>query len=241
MGLSQSQVAGSDMTRNMLSQLEHDLASPSVKTLLYLADRLHVSQGWLLDDTEEQDIVACTEEARSFFQAENYTECLRILSSLGTGIDEEARLLLFRSAVASAEQTLQDGRYDDADRLLQYAERCKGLYIGDEEVFRVGMLRLRWNLSQDQPDPELLQKVTDLSKLQELRMIAAEHDLLSGRKAVEMRCFSDALPYLHRAENAAILSGNRVKELYFLLEQCYKEQEDYKQAYRYASLRLEYC
>ena len=36
-GLTQSQVVGDRITRNMLSQLENDLASPSVGTLEYLA------------------------------------------------------------------------------------------------------------------------------------------------------------------------------------------------------------
>ena len=47
-GLSQTQVAGETITRNMLSQLEHDQASPSVRTLEYLAAVLGVRVSWLL-------------------------------------------------------------------------------------------------------------------------------------------------------------------------------------------------
>ena len=39
-GMTQSQVVGDRITRNMLSQIENDLASPSVGTLEYLARRL---------------------------------------------------------------------------------------------------------------------------------------------------------------------------------------------------------
>ena len=39
-GLSQRQLAGEVMTRNMLSALEHDGANPSVATLRYLSEKL---------------------------------------------------------------------------------------------------------------------------------------------------------------------------------------------------------
>ena len=51
-GLSQSQVAGGCVTRNMLSQIENDQASPSMRTLEHLARALDVSVGWLLSDEQ---------------------------------------------------------------------------------------------------------------------------------------------------------------------------------------------
>ena len=51
-GLSQSQVAGDCVTRNMLSQIENDQASPSMRTLEHLAQALGVSVGWLLSDEQ---------------------------------------------------------------------------------------------------------------------------------------------------------------------------------------------
>ena len=44
-GMTQSQVVGDRITRNMLSQIENDLASPSVGTLEYLASVLNVRGG----------------------------------------------------------------------------------------------------------------------------------------------------------------------------------------------------
>ena len=42
-GLTQKELAGDRITRNMLSLIESGNASPSVSTLLYLAERLEVS------------------------------------------------------------------------------------------------------------------------------------------------------------------------------------------------------
>ena len=44
-GLTQKQLAGERITRNMLSQIENDLAQPSMRTLEYLADALGVEAG----------------------------------------------------------------------------------------------------------------------------------------------------------------------------------------------------
>ena len=48
-GLSQRQVCGDQITRNQLSQLEHDRVGPSVETLRYLAGQLGrpVSYFWM--------------------------------------------------------------------------------------------------------------------------------------------------------------------------------------------------
>ena len=55
-GMTQSQVVGDRITRNMLSQIENDLASPSVGTLEYLASVLNVRLSWLLAD-EQEDMI----------------------------------------------------------------------------------------------------------------------------------------------------------------------------------------
>ena len=39
-GLTQRQLCGEEITRNMLSQIEHGTARPSMKTLCYLAQKL---------------------------------------------------------------------------------------------------------------------------------------------------------------------------------------------------------
>ena len=46
--MTQSALAGTEITRNMLSRIENDDALPSLPTLLYLADRLRVPAGNLL-------------------------------------------------------------------------------------------------------------------------------------------------------------------------------------------------
>ena len=49
-GLTQSDLVGGEITRNMLSRIESDKALPSLPTLLFLAERLGVSPGYILEE-----------------------------------------------------------------------------------------------------------------------------------------------------------------------------------------------
>ena len=238
-GLSQSQVAGEHMTRNMLSQLEHDQASPSVKTLLYLAETLCVSAGWLLDDKTSVDFSAVTVRARETYRRGAFVECFQTLGEIGEPLDDEQSLLLFRSAAACAEQALKAGKLEEADRLLQAAEQCRSLYLEKADRLPVLKLRLQCALAQGKPNDALLQAVLEAWHTEEAEELTARHDLLKGRLAVEENRMEDALPHLHRAESTGSLRGRELHSLYRLLELCYKAREDYKLAYHYATLRTE--
>ena len=63
-GMTQSQVVGDRITRNMLSQIENDLASPSVGTLEYLASVLNVRLSWLLADEQDEAEAERTQQLR---------------------------------------------------------------------------------------------------------------------------------------------------------------------------------
>ena len=51
--MTQSELAGNEITRNMLSQIENGIALPSLTTVIYLANRLGVSAGFLLADEKD--------------------------------------------------------------------------------------------------------------------------------------------------------------------------------------------
>lgn len=53
--MTQKTLAGDFITRNMLSQIENDQATPSMKTLEYLAHRLEKSMGYFLDQQVSPD------------------------------------------------------------------------------------------------------------------------------------------------------------------------------------------
>jgi len=54
--MTQAELAGSEITRNMLSRIENGAAQPSLDTLRYIAHRLNVSAGYLLSDAADEGI-----------------------------------------------------------------------------------------------------------------------------------------------------------------------------------------
>ena len=87
-GLSQSQVAGGCVTRNMLSQIENDQASPSMRTLEHLARALDVSVGWLLSDEQTDAALEKMRRARTLFREEDYAGCLALFAQDAPSGDE---------------------------------------------------------------------------------------------------------------------------------------------------------
>ena len=119
-GLSQSQVAGSCVTRNMLSQIENDQASPSMRTLEHLARALDVSVGWLLSDEQTDAALDRMRKARALFREEDYAGCLALFVQDAPG-DDEMLLLCSEAAGRLAEQALSDENYEKAKNLAQQA------------------------------------------------------------------------------------------------------------------------
>ena len=50
--LTQKDIAGEKMTRNMISQIENGIASPSLSALKFIADKLEVPPAYLISDDD---------------------------------------------------------------------------------------------------------------------------------------------------------------------------------------------
>ncbi len=86
LGITQKELAGNKITRNMLSLIESGNASPSVATLLYIADRLGTSAGYFFTSTEEDEgryfKISIIDELKTKFQEQKYRECQKICESV---------------------------------------------------------------------------------------------------------------------------------------------------------------
>ena len=52
--MTQNELVGGEITRNMLSRIENGAAQPSMATVKYIAQRLNVSVGFLLAEEEDE-------------------------------------------------------------------------------------------------------------------------------------------------------------------------------------------
>lgn len=205
-GLTQTQAAGEAITRNMLSLLEHDQAEPSLKTLRYLAARLEVPLGWLLEDG---DGAPALEQARQRWRAGEFAACARLLEAQRTPLPEEAQLLGCRAALAAAWAALNRGDAAEAASMAALAERwaADALYLGPETDAVLCELRLRLALEQGQ-ELAAAQAAWEAA----WALAEARRQLLLARLALAEGRLREAAQALRRAEGgpaaeAALLRG----------------------------------
>lgn len=221
-GLSQRELAGEVITRNMLSSLEHDSASPSLATLRYLSDRLGRPIGYFLGEDGPGEAVAA-------FRDGDWRRCLELL----TGAEKEwlEPLALLREA----EGAVKDDRVPYAKELLERLEGMASPLFGPECERKAAILRVVCGVSADIPeDGGLMAKAREAiaNGRDAVRYLNAmdERDEgwhhLMGECAFRAGDYAAAKEHYHRCEGSV---GVRAR-----LEICYRELGDYKMAYFYA-------
>lgn len=138
-GITQKDLAGDKITRNMLSLIESGNASPSVSTLLYIAERLETPAGYFFTTTPEDEgrfikmsVIGTLKEQ---FGQKKYRECERLCMDVPTtALDDELSYILAVSYLntASDHAYALDFRpaYTDLDKAEKFASAT--IYCGAE-------------------------------------------------------------------------------------------------------------
>lgn len=203
--LSQRQLCGEEITRNMLSLIEHGTAKPSMKTLRCLAQRLGKPISYFLED----------------------------------GADDPAELTQSAEALRQAEDALAEGKDIYSAQLL-------------DQVTSPLLLREKLLLSARIPGANLPEICRELPSLDEELLLRAEAALISG-DAGRCRTLLDAcedleapkwlflMGRLHMSQSDWAKAAACLKpveqtnhESIPLLETCFREMGDFRQAYEYA-------
>ncbi len=259
--LTQQQLCGTQITRNMLSQIENGSASPSMATLLYLAERLDRPVSWFLGE-EAGTNGAILGEARRQYRSGDYAGVEETLEHYPWGdsaFDDEAALLRVHCCLELAKQEENGDARRYCRQARQWAEKCCYLSVGLQLEL---MLCQAW-LCRKQPEEleRFLKKefsVLPEREQAQIRLLFARYFLkeslpLQAQKLLqaefmenaqqEARCLQgDAYFALEKWEQAreAYVAGEKQakpeEKLYFYkrLEQCCLTLEDYKGAYFYA-------
>ena len=204
-GLSQRQLCGEEITRNMLSLIEHGSAKPSMKTLRYLAQRLGKPISYFLEEGAA-DPGALTQSAEALRQAE---------AALAEGKDIYAAQLLEQatSPLLRREKLLLAARIPGAD-LKKISVELPSL---DEE------LRLRAEAALISEDLRRCRIFLEACENRE----APRWLFLMGRLHMAEENWEKAAACLQPVEEA-------YPEATALLEICFRELGDFRQAYAYA-------
>lgn len=206
LGLSQRQLCGEEITRNMLSLIENGGAKPSMKTLTILAERLGKPIGYFLEDgaTDPGDLLSSVNHLRQARQA----------LEAGKALYAEKLLEGVTAPELLREKLLLGAKIPGTD----ISSICRELPSMDEEL----LLRAEGAFQQQNWDRcgVLMAAAEDRENPAWLR--------LAGRMELAQGHYAGAVPYLLRVEE--VWPEETAREL----EICYRELGDYKLAYEYA-------
>lgn len=251
-GLSQRQLCGEEVTRNMLSQIENGAARPSMGTLSYFASRLGRPLSYFLEEdavtSPNQDVMARARTAVLAGHAGDATEILAEYRGPDETFDTEFQLLSRLAALHDVAQVLRKGQGGYAAEILEKVGIIQDGYCA-ESLERQRLLLLakarpqaRAEICAKLPslDEELLLRarcaldIGEMDRSAHLLEAAQNHDVpewnfLRGEIYLAKGQFAEAAACYHKAEEAYPEKTAR------RLERCYRELEDFKQAYFYAT------
>ncbi len=128
--MTQSELAGTYITRNMLSCIENGSANPSLSTILYIAQRLNVPAGFLLAEEGDELVyrkMSSFANIKSAYRAKDLAGCRSLCLSCSSAPDDELCLLLSECDIGIAEEEFWSGKLHSAcrflDEALMYAEK----------------------------------------------------------------------------------------------------------------------
>jgi transcriptional regulator with XRE-family HTH domain len=94
-GMTQAALAGTTITRNMLSQIENGVAQPSVATIVELAEKLNTPVEYFFSDSTDLDAflkIGAIARIRKLYASGDFARCIARLDALGIS-DDETELL----------------------------------------------------------------------------------------------------------------------------------------------------
>ncbi len=258
--ITQSELVGEEITRNMLSTIESDKALPSLQTLLFLADKLKVSPGYLLDENatlEEEHKKRVLPSLKAAFRNGNFKEVLRLYDRDLKATDDETALLLAESATKYAMQLMHMGKLLSAERYAARAkEFCeKTIYDTDHIQAALTLISAIANNVQA-PKYEVSASAfaawRENAVFEDLYHYASDdltHTFQNPHYAAHAKARvlmakgnkADAIKALEALEEKKAEKGFSVFVLFRVyadLELCHKDLNNYEAAYRYSTKRM---
>ncbi len=116
-GMTQNELAGDKITRNMLSQIENGNATPSIQTLMYIAERLNTSAAYFLSDDEDDFLFKKAEviaAIKTKLKSKEYNTCIQLCSVFVGKEDDELNLILAECFFYAAADDFKSGRLSSA-------------------------------------------------------------------------------------------------------------------------------
>ncbi|MBE6643408.1 MAG: helix-turn-helix transcriptional regulator [Ruminococcaceae bacterium] len=243
-GMTQSELAGDFMTRNMLSLIENGLAMPSLQTALYIADRLGLDAGLLFSEGDNKEAYFLTRKLpllKKHYVDGEYDKCIELCSENDTVCDESS-LILAECYVKKAYEAFNRGRFKQALRYgdLAVKSASRSVYPSDGIVLQNEMLgavisTITPHLKQTDYTTEEKKCLTErfyvvLDKKDAVDRLKEAHSLSADGK------YNEALERIKVLLREKGLGMPLEYAVYCELEVCCRELKDYENAYKFSQM-----
>lgn len=258
-GMTQSQLAGNTVTRNMISLIEKDLANPSLDTLRALAMKLEVPLSYLVSDAEDTFFYLKQEAfdgIKEAYAAKSYAVTVSRIEKLKK-TDDELSFILADCHLELGKKALTNGSLVSCTKYLnsalEYAdatcydtEKIKALskmYLAVAENIQSPLLEFDIPLYEasisDSYDLNFFNYLTLNFDYSYTKEVYSKH--LTAKRLIKDKNYAAAIEIMTNIEmtrrsgeyNSFVIFG-----IYSDLELCYKQLYDFENAYKYASKRL---
>ena len=228
LNMTQTELAGSEMTKSMLSQIENNTAMPSMKNLQYLAARLGKPASYFLDQEELTESLPMEriqeemKEAEALYRLGRIKEAADRLKELGDKYHFDHDSKLYADYLTKYGEVLIDlNQVEDVSAKILEAVRIyekKYLYIEAAKAYLL-LCGIPWNLFQYEKCLEILEQGIEIYSKAINRDYAFEMDLLYKRSV-----FTTSLDRIEEGikatEEALELSGRT--KIYYRTDELYK-------------------
>jgi transcriptional regulator with XRE-family HTH domain len=257
--MTQSALVGDKITRNMLSAIENEKATPSLETLVYISNRLELPVTYFLTEAETafnlkkaQNI----EKIKIAYREKRFLDCIELIETLSE-VDDELSLMLAFSYFETGKHALFSGALLSAQKKLDTCERYCSKTIYDTTRIR-SVLPIYKAVAKNIQSPLL---ELDYKALEKNEQFTADYEFykyitldmsfdyknpffkshISAKAMMRERNYITALKLLKQLENEktpASYNAYSFFSIYSDMETCYRQLGDFENAYRYSTKRL---
>ena len=258
-GLTQHELCGDKITRNMLSAIESGKATPSLETLRYLADGLSVPVAYLLSAEDDLLFFEKKEAINDIikdFREKKYNSCILRISRI-SGLDDElcyilcvcnfelGRRAVLKGSLYTAKDLLAKAKdyssktvYDTAgidNLLLMYSSLAENI---QSPLLEFDIKRFEANLDPDF-EYEFYKYITGDFSYNFKNPVFQKHRL--AKEQMKSRKYKEAIKTLEEIveeKNPSTYNSYLMFGVYTDLENSAKQLLNFELAYKYASKRL---
>ena len=239
--MTQSELSGGVITRNMLSSIENGTALPSLATLKHISSKLNVPAGYLLAEGDDEEIyikLVQIANIKNAYLSRNYKICRDMCLNTDIDSDDEVNLIFAESSLALGIEKFENGMLRSASSYFDEAIEVSAKTIYNTDHIRAVaacyfryMRHISATLSSDvidEAEAEIYSAMSDEFSRYSVAFDAFEEEKFEMSAHLSAMLEKDQPYMLHISAKEDMRAGrfdDAYQKLYLILINPYKIQE----------------